>query len=268
MFNLPRIVNTPLIRHVDHHEAIGSTSDRALELAARDDVPLPLLVLADRQTSGRGRGVNRWWSAKGALTFSLALDSGALPAGQQPTVALATGLAVCEALEQLAPRAEWRVKWPNDVMADGRKACGILCESVPGWPQRLVVGVGINVNNSPRDRRSEVGGQKSAVRSQEVPPCAVALVDLDGLARDLTDVLLAVLDRCDLRLRDLTGGGFAALAGEYRQRCFLTGRTLLARAGSQQVAGRCRGIDDRGSLVLATPLGLRTLIAGSIDAWE
>jgi BirA family biotin operon repressor/biotin-[acetyl-CoA-carboxylase] ligase len=184
-------------------------------------------------------------------------------------VALATGLAVCEALEQLAPRAEWRVKWPNDVMADGRKACGILCESVPGWPQRLVVGVGINVNNSLQGQRSEVGGQKSEVRSPEIPPGAVALVDLDGLARDLTDVLLAVLDRCDLRLRDLTGGGgFAAVAGEYRQRCFLTGRTLTARAGSEQVAGRCRGIDDRGGLVLATPLGPRTLVAGSIDAWE
>lgn len=268
-FNLARIGRTGLVRHVDHHEAIGSTSDRALELAARDDAPLPLLVLADRQTSGRGRGANRWWSADGALLFSLALDSaGALAADERPTVALAAGLAVCEALEELAPRGQWRVKWPNDVMADGRKACGILCESVPGWPKRLVVGVGINVNNSLRDQTSEVGGQESEVTSQELPPGAIALVDLDGLARELTDVLLAVLDRLDLRLRDLTGGGFAAVAGEYRQRCFLTGRTLSATAGSEQVAGRCRGIDDRGSLVLATALGLRTLIAGSIDAWE
>jgi BirA family biotin operon repressor/biotin-[acetyl-CoA-carboxylase] ligase len=268
MFDLSRILRSSLVRHVDHHPSIGSTSDRALELAARDGAPLPLLVLADRQTSGRGRGTNRWWSAEGALTFSLALDAAVLSADQRPTVALVAGLAVCEALEQLAPRAEWRVKWPNDVFAGGGKACGILCESVPGWPARLVVGVGINVNNSLRGQRSEVGGQKSEVTSEGIPPGAVALVDLDGLARDLTDVLLAVLDRLDLRLRDLTGDGFAALAAEYRRRCFLTGRTLTATAGSEKLVGHCRGIDDRGALVLATPLGLCTLVAGSIDAWE
>ena len=64
MFDLPRIA-AQVGGHVDYHETLGSTSDRALELAARGDLPLPLLVLAARQTGGRGRGTNRWWAAEG-----------------------------------------------------------------------------------------------------------------------------------------------------------------------------------------------------------
>ncbi len=256
MFDVTRITNSGLVRHVDHRESLGSTSDRALELAARDDLPLPLLVLTERQTGGRGRGSNRWWSAEGALTFSLVLDASPLVAEERPRVALVAGLAVCEALQELVPRSDWRVKWPNDVLADGGKVCGILCESVPGWPQRLVVGIGINVNN-------ECGPQES-----DFLRFASALVDLDGLHRDLTGVLLAVLDRLDLRWRELIGGNFAALAAEYRSRCFLTGKTLTVVSGTNRHVGLCRGIDDRGALVLATETGERTIVAGSIEAWE
>lgn len=263
MFDLTRITSSGLVRHVDHHESLASTSDRALELAARDDVPLPLLVLTERQTDGRGRGTNRWWSAEGALTFSLVVDANPLAGDERPRVALVAGLAVCEALQELVPRSEWRVKWPNDVLARGGKVCGILCESVPGWPQRLVVGVGINVNNSWR-------GQETGDRNQEpgLLKLATALVDLDGQHRDLMSVLLAVLDRIDLRWQDLIGGDFSSLAAEYRNLCFLTGRTLTVASGASRHVGLCRGIDDRGALVLATETGERTIVAGSIEAWE
>jgi BirA family biotin operon repressor/biotin-[acetyl-CoA-carboxylase] ligase len=263
MFNLARIHRSCLVRHVDYHETLGSTSDRALELAATDQVPLPLLVLTERQTGGRGRGANRWWSAEGALTFSLVLNAAGLPAEARPRVALATGLAICESLAELCPRADWRVKWPNDVFADGRKACGILCESVPGWSERIVVGIGVNVNNA-------MWVQDSGFRVQEdvTLRSATALVDVDGVMRDLTDVLLAVLDRMDWRWRGLVGGSFDEVAREYRHNCFLTGKTLTVTSGNEQHVGVCRGIDNRGSLVLATEQGRRTIVAGSIDAWE
>src|SRR3954452_9524865 len=102
MFELSRIVDSGLVARVDYHESIGSTSDRALELGASDDGPLPLLVLAERQTAGRGRGENRWWSADGALTFSLLLAAPRerLPVTDWPKIALVSGLAVCQALER------------------------------------------------------------------------------------------------------------------------------------------------------------------------
>src|SRR5205823_9209981 len=149
MFDLSRIANSGLVARIDYHESIGSTSDRAIEIGALDEAELPLLVLAERQTAGRGRGANRWWSADGALTFSLVLEAPRerLPPARWPQVALAAGIAVCEALQGLAPRAEPRVKWPNDVYLAGGKICGILCESIPGWRERPGVGVGVNGNN-------------------------------------------------------------------------------------------------------------------------
>jgi BirA family biotin operon repressor/biotin-[acetyl-CoA-carboxylase] ligase len=256
MFDLPRIANSGLVRHVDFHESLVSTSDRALELAVADNPPLPLLVLTERQTDGRGRGSNRWRSSAGALTFSLVLDAGdkRLRADHRSRVAIVGGLAVCQALSQAAPRTKWHVKWPNDVYANGRKVCGILCESAPGYPQRLVVGIGINVNNSQRDGA--------------LPPAATALVDLDELTRDLTDVLLAVLDQFDAAWNKLTAGGFAELAAEYRRYCLLTGKTLRVTAGQDRIVGVCRGIDEQGALVLATEMGERTIVAGSVEAWE
>lgn len=257
MFDLARLSASGLIRHVDFHEEIGSTSDRALELAARADLPLPLLVLAGRQTGGRGRGTNRWWAAEGALTFSLVLEASAasLAPERWPQLSLVAGLAVCEALAEMAPRGEWRVKWPNDVFVDGGKICGILCESAPGWRDRLIIGIGINVNNS------------LAAAPQEIHQSARALIDLDGLARDLTAVLLAVLDRLDQRWSQLSEEGFAGLAVAYRDRCLLTGRTLTVESGGKTILGLCRGIDDTGALILLTETGSLRLIAGTILSW-
>ncbi|MDX1946259.1 MAG: biotin--[acetyl-CoA-carboxylase] ligase [Pirellulaceae bacterium] len=257
MFDLSRIARH-FPGHLDHHESLGSTSDRALELAATGDVPLPLLVLAERQTGGRGRGLNRWWAAEGALTFTLVVDSSAaaLSLALWPRAALVAGLAICEALAELAPAAEWRVKWPNDVFASGGKICGILCESVPGWKDRLAIGIGINVNNS------------LAAAPDDIRHAARSLVDLDGAPRDLTGVLLAVLDRLEARWADLAAGRFGELAAAYRRLCLLTGRMLTVESAGETLVGRCLGIDDAGALVIATESGPRGLVAGTIRSWE
>lgn len=256
MFDLARVSAAGLVAHVDYHESLGSTSDRALELAAAGELPLPLLVLTERQTGGRGRGTNRWWSAEGALTFSLVLEAppDSLPPTRWPLVALVAGLAVAEALQPLCPAGHFALKWPNDVYLSGGKICGILSESVPGTKDRLVVGIGINVNNS--------------VRVHELAGTARALIDLDGRPRDLTDVLLAILDRLDLRLRDLMEGEFEPLASEYRRRCLLTDKTLTIQSGEEQIVGRCRGIANDGALLVHTPGGVRRIVSGSIESWD
>jgi BirA family biotin operon repressor/biotin-[acetyl-CoA-carboxylase] ligase len=279
MLNLSRIAGSGLVARVDYHEALGSTSDRALELAAEGSIELPLLVLTERQTAGRGRGANRWWASEGALTFSLVLEAPGerLPISRWPQVALVAGLAVCEALESLAPTAELRVKWPNDVYLGGGKVCGILSESVAGWRDRLVVGIGVNVNNRIQGSEGEVQGPRSKVQGQrtnggqrsEVRGEAIALVEHDGMVRDLTAVLLVVLDQFDRRWTELLEGGFGPLAVEYRRRCFLTGRTLtVEQPGGRQVVGVCRGIDDEGLLVVWTERGEVHVASGTVARWE
>jgi BirA family biotin operon repressor/biotin-[acetyl-CoA-carboxylase] ligase len=255
MFELPRIVDSGLVARVDYHESIGSTSDRALELGASDDGPFPLLVLAERQTAGRGRGENRWWSDDGALTFSLVLEASPkrLPVSDWPKIALVSGLAVYQAVERTLAGAQLQVKWPNDVYMNGRKLGGILSESIPGSRERLVVGIGINVNN----------------RLQEPATFAAAsLIEHDGQCRDLTDVLLAVLDELDRRWRQLLDGRFDSAASEYRQKCLLTGkRVRIEQPGNQSVAGMCLGIDNVGRLRVATQSGEVAVVSGTVAAW-
>jgi BirA family transcriptional regulator, biotin operon repressor / biotin---[acetyl-CoA-carboxylase] ligase len=258
MFDLSRIAASQLVTRIDFHESLGSTNDRALELAAAGEPPLPLLVLAERQTGGRGRGTNRWWSAAGALTFSQVLEAAPerLAPDRWPQLSLAAGLAVCQTLEELLPQAECRVKWPNDVYLNDRKVCGILCESVPGWRDRLVLGIGLNVNNS-------LAAAPAVVRES-----AISLVDAGGGARDLTVVLIRLLDRLDEHWRKLVAGGFAGQAAEFRQRCFLTGKTLTIVSGGQTLVGRCQGINDLGELLLRTESGTSRIVAGTIVVCE
>ena len=260
MFDLARIAASGLVAAVDYHESIGSTSDRALALGAQGEVDLPLLVLAARQTAGRGRGSNRWWSDEGALTFSLVLEAppDRLPPQRWPQVALVAGIAVCEALQTFAPRANFAVKWPNDVFLDGKKICGILSESIPGWRDRLVVGVGINVNN---------GDQETGDRRQKSG--AASLIGHVGVPRDLTNVLLSVLDEFDRRWRELLDGRFDEAASAYRERCFLTGKTVtIGQPGGQTVVGVCRGIDNSGGLRVQTEQGEQSVVSGAVVGWD
>ena len=266
-FDLPRLAASNLIARIDFHETLASTSDRALALAAEGAAQLPLLVLAERQTAGRGRGANRWWSADGALTFSLVLEAPPeqLPPDRWPQVALAAGLAVCEALQSLAPAAPMQVKWPNDVYLAGRKVAGILSESVPGWRDRLVVGMGVNVNNWVQGSGFGIQQAEAAALAQ----IATALIEHDRLPRDLTAVLLAVLDQFDRRWGELLGGSFAPLAKVFRERCFLTGKTVtIEQPGGQALAGRCRGIDDEGALLVQSLAGEHRVRSGTVIRWE
>ena len=252
-YDLERLRLAGLLRQIEHTEEIGSTNDRALQLAAETSAQLPLLVLADRQIAGRGRGSNAWLAADGAITFSLAIESAAanIPAHRWPQLSLTTGLAVCEALEEVTGSSDAQVKWPNDVYLLGRKACGILIETPP-VRDRLVIGVGLNVNNSFRD----------------APPplrqTAVSLSDYDGKHRDLTDVLLAVLERIDSNWRTLADRGFAALIDNWRGRSYLSGRTVMLASGPQTVTGRCMGIDHDGALLLQTESEIRRCHAGTV----
>jgi BirA family biotin operon repressor/biotin-[acetyl-CoA-carboxylase] ligase len=95
------------------------------------------------------------------------------------------------------------------------------------------------------------------------------LIDHDGLTRDLTEVLIAVLDHFDRRWTELLAGGFAPLAAAYRERCFLTGKTVtIEQPGGQQVVGLCRGIDDEGVLRLHGLAGEQRVRSGSVVRWE
>ena len=252
--DLQRIKSETWIPRIEFHDTLPSTSDFALEIAPKAETITPLLVLAEHQTHGRGRGSNVWWSAPGALTFSLLLDisrSGTV-SGPRPQIALASGLAVCLALDDMLPQHRPGLKWPNDVYLHGRKACGILIEVPHAKCRRMVIGVGINVNNSFADAPTQ---QKQI---------AVSLADVTGREQSRTDVLIGFL--CQLKEQlALVETDIPRLIEHCRAYCFLKGRTLQCHVRQQLVQGVCLGIDDDGMLLLETQTGIQRCLGGQVD---
>lgn len=247
------------VRHVELHDTLPSTNDCALALALDASLQTPALVVARRQTAGRGRGPHDWWATDGALTFSLLIDSDEFGITQRdwPRLSVATAVAVCDALERCeVPPSHLGIKWPNDVLVDGRKVCGILIESPGGTAPaggRLVVGVGINVNNSWRDAPQDAG------------PCGTSLCDESGREHDPAAVLQRVLSAVERRLRQLAAND-PELPPAWQRRCRLTGQTVEIDAGDRCVRGVCQGIADDGALVVKRPSAIERVYSGTVKS--
>jgi BirA family biotin operon repressor/biotin-[acetyl-CoA-carboxylase] ligase len=247
-----RLLAETFVRSVESFAELPSTSDRAIHLAADPTQLVPLLVHTAQQSAGRGRGENRWWSSPGALTFSVVVDTVdlRLESHHWPLVSLATALAVRQAVSDFAPGIPLSLKWPNDVFSAGRKVCGILVETVPGLP-RLVIGVGLNVNNTfhaaPPDVRER----------------AVSLAELTGSDLDATEILVRILAHLHDEIAAIrTQPG--CLAQRWRETCLLAGRVVTIENGAGRITGRCQGIDESGGLLLETADGPRRLYGGTV----
>lgn len=243
------------LRGVEHHTEIASTNDRALELCADVELLVPFLVLADHQTAGRGRGANRWWSSDGAILFSVIVDVAeyGLPESRWPQISLTAGAAVCQTLqEMLGSEGTVGLKWPNDVWLNGRKAAGILVEIPAARRGRLVIGVGLNVNNS------------FEAAPPELRPLATSMRDETGIESDRLDVLVRLMKQLDDDLRGLASGG-DSLAQRWRSLCVLRDRTVSLDVGPQRVTGLCLGIADDGALRLQTSSGEQRHFGGVVS---
>jgi BirA family biotin operon repressor/biotin-[acetyl-CoA-carboxylase] ligase len=248
-----RLMRETCLADVRLFPSLRSTNDYA-HTAAAESIPLPLLIAAEDQTAGRGRGANRWLTGSGALTFSLLMapDPVRVPPSRWPLLSLTIGSAVCRSVESLIGRHhDVRLKWPNDVYLNGRKVCGILVESPAASPGRLIVGIGINVNNRLTDAAVEIQQRMTS------------LADAAEHDLDRTDVLLAVVKQIALSL-ELLGDDPLQLIQQCRLQCYLTGRFLSLNDGVREISGTCLGIDDDGALRLETAAGEQRCVAGVV----
>jgi BirA family biotin operon repressor/biotin-[acetyl-CoA-carboxylase] ligase len=233
---------------VEHHDSLESTSDRLKDLA-RSGALEGTVVVADRQTAGRGRQGRTWESPLGNLYVSALLRPTA--ATLSSLLPLAAGVAVAEGLERLGLRAQ--LKWPNDVVMGDRKVGGILAESSATGLQVdwVVVGIGVNV-------RAPLG--------PELRDTAVSLADVGGSHLPVEDVLCAVLAGLSVwyhRLRD-EGGGM--VLDEWRRRSVpWWGKPVETWFEGNRITGRAAFVDDEGGLVLQMDDGSRkTLRSGEV----
>jgi BirA family transcriptional regulator, biotin operon repressor / biotin---[acetyl-CoA-carboxylase] ligase len=236
---------------------LRSTNDHAAALRRRRELYAPAVVLTGHQLAGRGRGGNAWFSGPGSLTVTFAFRAEEhLLTHQLPLVA---GLAVREAIEGVlraampADAPAVQLKWPNDILCNGRKLAGLLCERV----DRIdLIGVGLNVNldmaRAPRALRDRI----------------TSLQRETGLNFDLTDVLSAVAHSLHRRIGRRGDRLFAEYLAEYDRHHALVGKTvtIAGENGSAALTGRCEGLDQQGRLLLRHRQTLHRIIAGHVVA--
>tara|TARA_R110002111_G_scaffold177322_1_gene243370 strand:- start:2030 stop:2836 length:807 start_codon:yes stop_codon:yes gene_type:complete len=259
--DLKAIQTETFIEHLDYFESLASTNTWALQTHCSPtkanptrDISLPSLVLTGKQTAGRGRGSNAWWSPEGGLTFSLVVDVGQIqiPLEQQPLIALATGLAVCETLEKYLPDYDLKLKWPNDVYLQSKKVSGILVETAANQPGLVVIGVGLNLNNSflsAEDGLQSTGTSLYETTRQKYSPASTLIDLINGIENRLYDVASEKTE----------------FMSAWRQYCLLTGRAVRINTGRETKQGTCLEIDDQGFLILKTEAGLERIISGTIE---
>ena len=214
-------------------EVTGSTNDHLRELAVRG-APHGTIVLAERQTAGRGRQGRAWTAPPGrALTLSVLVRVDQRGIELLP---LATALAVAEACECVAT-VECRIKWPNDVWVQERKVAGILIEARP-QERWAVVGIGLNVNTSATEL------------APELRATATSLQIATGAHVERGAALDALCERLAAWIAEL--GHPERVTEGFRARDALYGRRIEWTRDGARFTGEARGIDDDGSLVVFT----------------
>ncbi|CAA7625839.1 biotin--[acetyl-CoA-carboxylase] ligase [Magnetospirillum sp. UT-4] len=228
-------------------DGIDSTNDEARRRALSGAAADCLVVAAAEQSAGRGRRGRVWVSPPGNLHCSLVLATGGdlAKAAQAGFVA---AVALVDALSGLLPGRAFAAKWPNDVLAEGRKCAGMLLEPAgEGW---LVLGLGIDVAAAP-------------------PPDgmlypATALADL-GYGGDAGDVLAAFCAAFVPRLAQWRAEGFAPVRDAWLARARGLGAATVVRLEGETLTGAFAGLDGDGALLLDQPgTGVRRILAGDV----
>jgi BirA family biotin operon repressor/biotin-[acetyl-CoA-carboxylase] ligase len=236
------------------HDAVGSTNDEALEWAAAG-APEGAVVTADQQTKGRGRWSRSWHSPRGrSISLSLVLRPD--DAARTALVTTALGVAVAEALEAAAG-VDCTVKWPNDVLAGGKKVAGILVEtrSSGGGIDAVVAGVGINVSWAPEEMPAEIRDDATSLVAAGAGPLPRAAI------------VAEVLDEAE-RWYGMTATpeGRAEVVAAAAARSAIIGHAVLLRhSDGRMVEGRAAGLLEDGSLQVEVDGELVAVAAGEVE---
>ncbi len=243
------------LKHFFFYPSINSTNEKAKELAVRG-AEEGTLVIADRQTEGRGRSGRHWFSPPELGLYVSVIFRPRIQLQSAFGMHMAVALAAAEATDTVRTQGMMGIKWPNDLVAEGRKVAGVLTElGVQGgeldW---CVVGIGLNVNHSMAD----------------FPP------DIRRRATSLRELSLRRLDRTELLVRMTEGfgvwygrfleGGMDALIPEWRRRSTILGRDVRVETPGEAIIGVVRGLAENGALLVELENGTEQVIhAGDVE---
>jgi BirA family biotin operon repressor/biotin-[acetyl-CoA-carboxylase] ligase len=231
-------------------ESIDSTNACAKTLA-ETGTPEGTVVVADYQTTGRGRLGRSWLSAPGTnLLFSIVLR----PTVKKESAALLTfysAVSIARALERVSGKT-FECKWPNDVLLNGKKCCGILLENsfLQDRFDFSVIGIGVNVNQPTFP--DDLGNR------------ATSLLVETGHKLDRVKLLQEMLREADGLLPSVHKGDVPTIMDEWNSRCSMFGKPVTITHGEDRITGTALRLDAEGGLVIETAAGPSTFYAGDV----
>jgi BirA family transcriptional regulator, biotin operon repressor / biotin---[acetyl-CoA-carboxylase] ligase len=230
------------------HESLASTNDEAKRLAAEDGAPDGTLVWAHSQTAGRGRQNRLWISEPGNLFCSVLLRPDCAPA-RAAEIGFAVPLAGLETLASLSNNLDLSLKWPNDILAAGKKVGGILMESSlrDGAVDWVVAGIGLNLASHPD--------------GTEFPATSLKAAGATALPEDALAAFCSRFEHWYGRWRE---EGFQPICEAWLAKSHPPGTPLRVRRADGDVSGAFHGLDESGALLLDRAGKIERLDSGDV----
>ena len=271
-YAIDEIAGLGYFKSIEWVESIDSTNKQLVQSVRQQAISLPALVVADRQSSGVGRGSHLWWSPTGCLMFSMAIPIGESEFSDRETsdgtfvsfalLPLRVGCAIAECLEPFSS-AKPMVKWPNDVYISGRKVCGVLIEVIPKpspLPAIAVIGIGINCQVDFQSAPADVRASATSLH-EWASKKMTAYASPENVLVQFIHQWLALAERQQENPR--------WLLEHWPDRSLLDGQWVEVKHSAGVAQGRCLGISDSGALrVQNERLEVIEVLAGTIQSFR
>lgn len=230
-------------KKITYKSSVKSTQEIAHSLA-RDGAAEGSIVLADEQTGGRGRLGRAWQSPAGTGVWMSLILKPNIPLQKAPQLTLLIAVAASKAIERVSG-LEAAIKWPNDILINGKKTAGILTElqAEADSIHSVIVGIGMNVN------------QESEHFSDEIAQIATSLAIEGGQTYKRAEVIGVLLQEIETLYHQYLEQGFGVIKLLWEARAFSLGKRITARSVTGSITGYAKGITEEGVLLLEDDTG-------------
>jgi len=239
-------------RRIEYHEEVESTNSEALHLA-QQGAEEGTVVIAEAQSAGRGR-LRRSWESPPAMNLYLSVVLRPdIPAAAASLIPLMVGVAVADVISKYCP-GKVRLKWPNDILIEGKKICGILTEMRTRADRVafIIAGIGVNLNMQKLHFPRELRETATSLRIETA-------LDIDRL--DFAVRLFEILGNW---YRVFLNGGEAAIRAKWLQYADIVGKRVEVVFREMVQRGTVRGLDENGALLLEGETGMQQVLAGDL----
>ncbi len=245
---IEKLLDTEFIgKNIVYYDTTDSTN---LQAKLNQNMASGTVFIAEHQTNGRGRSARLWESEKGVgIYMTILLKPDILPE-HISSITLLLGLCACISIEEVSLKKPF-IKWPNDIVIEGKKVCGILCELTGKKSDCIVLGIGINVNNKALD--------------DAISDTATSLFLENNTEFEREIILADILSRFEKMYNKFIDSGFSSFISEYENRCITLNREVEIISPQESYRAEAIAIDKTGALIIEHDGKKKAVTSGEVS---